>query len=48
MLACRFLLNANWKMSTGIQFQPGDAVRCRQQNFGDGAGLTAYEAVALE
>jgi hypothetical protein len=29
------------------RFQPGDIVRCKQQAFSDGTGLTAYESVAV-
>jgi len=27
-------------------FQPGEAVRCKEREFSDGTGLTAYESVS--
>ncbi len=28
-------------------FQPGEVVRCKQREFSDGTGLTAYESVSV-
>jgi hypothetical protein len=30
------------------RFQPGEVVRCKQQEFSDGTGLTAFESLSVK